>query len=84
MNNYIIKKLSDFFPVKNCDRYQVFIEYTDGTMSNTHYCLGWDLESAYEDMLFRGKAGYFNKIKRADGWTEFKTIKAYKLGSVKE
>lgn len=83
MIEYIKVKMSDFFPVQECARYVVHIEYTDGTTMNS-YCLGWSEQSAMDDLQVRMRAGVFNRVRRTDGFIELKQIKAYKLGEVQK
>jgi hypothetical protein len=69
---------SEFFVVKDCIQYKVFLEYTDNTYQES-YCLGWDESSAREDFNLRMRAGVYTSLVRPDGFTEFKTVKAFKI-----
>ena len=73
-----MKWLSKMFATKTYNKYQGYVEYTDGMVLSV-FVYGTDWMDAFEEFNYRRCHGIYNRYRRPDGFFELKSIRAYKL-----
>lgn len=73
-----MKWLCKMFATKTYNKYQGYVEYTDGIVHSV-FVYGKDWKDAFEEFNYLRRHGIYNMYRRPDGFIEFKSIRAYKF-----